>query len=463
MYKAGGEDGRDDLNYQYKECDMSAVLPSGPGRPSSRFCVNMALWRAVVSVAAAVLGATSGAAAQIVCTGRWDTTPGMNGGLGGPYGAYAAAAMPSGDVVVGGSFGLAGGVSALNVAMYHPGTGTWSAMGAGVGGPNVEVKALCVLPDGDVIAGGDFTIPADGIVRWDHHTNQWMPMGVVGGGFRHVRALLTLPDGSVIAAGNFQSIDGVAVNAVARWTPQTGTWSGWGSAVDASIGWALALAPNGDVILNSAGGLFRLAGATNTWTRIPEGFGQVFAVTVLSDGDIVIGGLTGGSNSAPYRLDAGSGVWTQMGSAQGTLGDIVSTRDGTIYAMSTEGAWHLGSTYTALMRWNAAAGIWESMQLGIQASNPSTEIGALAVLPNGDLFCGGVFASAGGVPISNAAIWTKRPACAADFNCSTQVDVQDILDFLGAWFAGHSSADLNGDGLNAQDIFDFLATWFAGC
>jgi hypothetical protein len=52
--------------------------------------------------------------------------------------------------------------------------------------------------------------------------------------------------------------------------------------------------------------------------------------------------------------------------------------------------------------------------------------------------------------------------CAADFN-GGGLAVQDIFDFLNAWFAGAPSADFNGGGLAVQDIFDFLNAWFAGC
>lgn len=54
--------------------------------------------------------------------------------------------------------------------------------------------------------------------------------------------------------------------------------------------------------------------------------------------------------------------------------------------------------------------------------------------------------------------------CAADFNGVGSVSVQDIFDFLAAWFAALPDADVNGTGtVTVQDIFDFLAAWFAGC
>ena len=54
--------------------------------------------------------------------------------------------------------------------------------------------------------------------------------------------------------------------------------------------------------------------------------------------------------------------------------------------------------------------------------------------------------------------------CPADFNGDDQLSVQDIFDFLNAWFAGDPRADFNGvNGISVQDIFDFLNAWFAGC
>ena len=53
-------------------------------------------------------------------------------------------------------------------------------------------------------------------------------------------------------------------------------------------------------------------------------------------------------------------------------------------------------------------------------------------------------------------------SCVADFNENGAVTVQDIFDFLTAWFAGDQKADINGAGISVTDIFDFLTIWFAG-
>ena len=63
--------------------------------------------------------------------------------------------------------------------------------------------------------------------------------------------------------------------------------------------------------------------------------------------------------------------------------------------------------------------------------------------------------------------------CPADFNEDCTLAVQDIFDYLGAWFSGCTgqagapcfgrNADQDSNGLTVQDIFNFLGAWFAGC
>ncbi len=76
---------------------------------------------------------------------------------------------------------------------------------------------------------------------------------------------------------------------------------------------------------------------------------------------------------------------------------------------------------------------------------------------------GGNGAGGGATPIT-LVIAAAPPTCPADFNGTNGLTVQDIFDFLAAWFSGDPRADFNhANGLGVQDIFDFLAAWFAGC
>ncbi len=66
----------------------------------------------------------------------------------------------------------------------------------------------------------------------------------------------------------------------------------------------------------------------------------------------------------------------------------------------------------------------------------------------------------------NAPGVATTPCCFANFNHNATLEVQDIFDFLNAWFAGQKIAIPGGDGdtggLAVQNIFDFLNVWFAG-
>ncbi len=54
--------------------------------------------------------------------------------------------------------------------------------------------------------------------------------------------------------------------------------------------------------------------------------------------------------------------------------------------------------------------------------------------------------------------------CIANFNQVNGVTVQDIYDYLIAWFNAAPSTDVNGmNGVTVQDIFDYLTLWLQGC
>ncbi|MFN7021899.1 MAG: hypothetical protein ACK4WH_11300, partial [Phycisphaerales bacterium] len=69
-----------------------------------------------------------------------------------------------------------------------------------------------------------------------------------------------------------------------------------------------------------------------------------------------------------------------------------------------------------------------------------------------------------GVPDSDDPDFIFCPVnfCAADYDNSGNVSVQDIFTFLDSWFNNHACADFNGvGGRSIQDLFDFLGAFFA--
>ena len=132
----------------------------------------------------------------------------------------------------GGSFTDAGGVAANRIARWD-GT-SWSALGAGVSGPALlqAVHALTVFDDGGgaaLYAGGVFTsaggVPAMNIAMWDG--TSWSALG--SGVVETVHALEVFDDGSgeaLYAGGNFTSAGGVVANHIAEWDGTT--WAALG-------------------------------------------------------------------------------------------------------------------------------------------------------------------------------------------------------------------------------------------
>jgi hypothetical protein len=78
-------------------------------------------------------------------------------------------------------------------------------------------------------------------------------------------------------------------------------------------------------------------------------------------------------------------------------------------------------------------------------------------------------AAAGGSFLGTYSTCTDEPGnpiscCPANINRLGGLSVQDIFDFLAAYFTQDPVADFNQSGtISVQDIFDFLAGWFAGC
>lgn len=56
------------------------------------------------------------------------------------------------------------------------------------------------------------------------------------------------------------------------------------------------------------------------------------------------------------------------------------------------------------------------------------------------------------------------PCCKADFNQNGSISVQDVFDYLDAWFAGRPEANFNGGSgtPTVQSVFDYLNAWFQG-
>ena len=112
---------------------------------------------------------------QHTASGTWDTQFGLPNGVSGEV--YAVAADGQGNVYVGGSFIVVGGISTPvnNIARFNTLTNTWSSLGTGSSnGVNSTVYELAVLGS-EVYVGGSFTqaggVSANRVARYNDPDN----------------------------------------------------------------------------------------------------------------------------------------------------------------------------------------------------------------------------------------------------------------------------------------------------
>jgi len=171
-----------------------------------------------------------------------------------------------GDLYVSGSFDMAGATAVNNIAHWDVAGETWSALGSGL---DAAADELLVAPNGDLIAAGSFTsaggLATNGFARWDPVAGAWSTFGGsgvdnVGGGNVFVLDLALLPNGDVVVAGLFDTAGAISANGIARWD---GTqWHALDDGLTTAAGdpaqvEALAVAENGDLF---AGGNFTQSG-----------------------------------------------------------------------------------------------------------------------------------------------------------------------------------------------------------
>lgn len=419
---------------------------------------------------------------------RW-TPEGTSGtwsalGTGVNHSAYALAWGPDDVLYVGGTFTSAGGVAGTSrIARWTPdgSGGTWSALGSGL---NNSVWTLAWGPDGALYAGGFFT--SAGGVEGASYAARWVPDGTDGawsalgsGMDLGVSAFSWRPDGVLYVGGQFSSVAGVAgTRHIAARAPDAegGGWSPVGAGLSGPIN-ELAWGPDGALY---AGGRFSVIGvpgargiarwtptsaSNGSWSALGDGVdGDVRALVWGPDGALYVGGwfisagdVPGTSNIARWTPEGTSGIWSALGEGlNSAVEDLVWSPDGALYVgghftsagggeggdriarwtpSGTDGAWsalgegvndyvqtlawgpddalYVGGRFTSasavagtsrIARWtpDGADGTWSALGQGV-----SNFVGALLWGPDGALYVGGTFTSAGGVPgLNRIARWT---------------------------------------------------------
>lgn len=413
---------------------------------------------------------------------RWDGSSWTSLGAGVGGWVYALVVMPNGDLIAGGQFTSAGGVPVAHIARWNG--SSWSALGSGIGGGTPpSVRSLAVLPNGDLVAGGTFTIAGGvsvfNIAKWNG--SAWSAVGTgLSGDSPVISALTVLPNGDLIAGGRFITSILTSVNHIARWNGSA--WSALGSGMNERVN-ALALLPGGDLV---ASGRFTTAGGTpaasiarwngSAWSALgAESTGGAAALAVLPTGELVSSsGFVGadGRVSAYFSRYSFTGIPTisvQPEPRTAFEGEtlILSATPSSGYS-NVSVRWLRDGVPIVDGSGGASAG--GGMVSGAMELLPSPTDGTPAELAivDAQLSDAGsysaVFSNDCGEVASGAAEVIVRSVCAADLDSDGVVDFVDYLEFLSLFDAGDLRVDFTGDGvIDFGDHLEFLNHFEAGC
>lgn len=342
----------------------------------------------------------------------------------------------------GGEIHTASGTNVNGIAKWDG--STWSALSGPSGiGVNGFVLSLAVYDDGGgsaLYAGGWFTeaggVTVNHVAKWDGST--WSALsGPSGTGLDdRVTSLTVHNDGggsSLFAGGEFSTAGGITVNHVARWNGTN--WSALsgpsGTGTDNRV-YSLTVYDDGGGNALYAGGRFDLAGGVTVnhiakwngtaWSALsgPSGTGLddwAFALTVYDDGGgdaLYVGGrfTTAGGVTVNNIAKWDSTAWSALSGPSGSgLDDDVYTLavyngggGTTLYAggrFFDAG----GITVDRIATWNGSN--WAALS-GPSGMGVNGTVRSLVTYDKGsgvELYAGGSFNTAGGVPANRIASW----------------------------------------------------------
>lgn len=320
--------------------------------------------------------------------------------VGGVDGNVLALATNSAGLFVGGAFQQAGGAVARGFAFWSEG-GELLKLGSGLNG---YVNAVFVANDQEIYVAGEFTKAGASnvsrIARWDG-TN-WFPLADGLGGT--INALVS--DGvELYAGGTFTNVGGVAATNIARWNGAS-----WAPVGDGFNGPVQALAVvTGQLV---AGGSFTQAGEVSAnhvarwngsaWSALGDGLDGPVQSLVVRVTDILAGGNFLNAGSTPVRHVAkwDGRKWVAMG--EGVDGPVsamtlLANGDVVVGGRFSEAGTIRGANNLA--RWDGAH--WSILGIGVNGPVRSLQT------VGGEVYAGGSFNNAGGLPVRNVARWIE--------------------------------------------------------
>lgn len=198
-----------------------------------------------------------------------------------------------------------------------------------------------------------------------------------------------------------------------------------------------------------------IPGAASTW---PAG--------ISADGLVVVG-VSGTDVTNTSSVGDRAFRWTAQSGIQ-SLGVLAGDDRSRARGVDERGLVVVGDSRT---EFGSRAILWTSSTGMVELSSyliaQGTDLSGWTLLSAASVSRDGTAIAGQGLRGTRSAAWIVtglQLTCRADFNGVGGVTVQDVFDFLSAYFNGSVTADFNGvGGVSLQDIFDFLVAYFAGC
>jgi trimeric autotransporter adhesin len=341
-------------------------------------------------------------------------------GSGVARGNIRSMAYRNGTLFVGGTFAAIGGVTSRRVAKWDG--SIWIALDPTESAAD-EVTHVAVTDDGDFYASGDFDVlgglTGNNIMRYSASSNRWRTLGeglAIGYRVAEVKAMYVLPDGNVIVGGTITAAGGRAVNNLALWDPLKREWSAWGGGADGNVN-TITRVGN---LLYFGGDFGRIGGLvaskigtynldSGEWRAIGAPNGAVYAIAPAHDGLVYVGGAFTATPGGPARMFAlynpVSGAWSK---APIELDPLTSAAYAPrVFALQADGDGVLiggyfftlaingvetPALYNSLAYWNRKTNEIVRFGSGAEQQNiPLSTVRDLVTAPNGDVYVGGTF------------------------------------------------------------------------
>jgi hypothetical protein len=332
---------------------------------------------------------------------------------------------------VGGGFTHAGGVLARYLAKWDG--SSWSAVAPELGGYYQTVGVSALLASGaDLYVGGEFTnagpVAASNIAKWNG--SAWSALGTGIQGPNSYVSALALSGNSLYVGGYFTQAGGVTAYDVAKWDGST--WSAlnvgvFGGLGQASVNAVAAVGTNLYVggFFTEAGAFFKDPGGVpanniakwngSAWSAVSPGMSYVLGppslnALAVSGTSLYVGGVLSAAGGVPVSAVAqwDGTAWSALGPGPGggygnaPLVDALAVSGTNLFVggnFDTAG----GVPATNIAKWDGNA--WSGLGAGVAGGSAAFPwVSALAVSGT-NLFAGGSFSTAGGAPAINVARW----------------------------------------------------------